>query len=267
MRQSRYVQINPNILLEYIYDDNNLVGEPYNILINSQLNSRCFISTDQLVPPIRGYVQTNNEIYNQLFLISQDNYARLPHIGTNKLSDDYPFLQIKNFPTSIPIRYDKIRIHLPMQYVFEPGKGFFLRVYTLDRSENNVVELSNYHFDISDIQQQYKLEFASNPLFFNENRWGKYLELQIPSVTKVSDQVRNGTPIPNSINFNLTDGLGLSRTSPIFIDFKEILSVNLVNTIKFIQTSTRTTVVIPQTPDFENLGVKIEEYLISGLAF
>ena len=68
MRYSKFININENILVEYIYDDNNLIGEPYNILYNSTTNTSCFVSTDQLVPPIKGYQQTNNELYNQLFL-------------------------------------------------------------------------------------------------------------------------------------------------------------------------------------------------------
>jgi hypothetical protein len=266
MKHSRFISIDTNILLEYIYDDSNLIGEPYNILVNNKTNTRSFVSTDILRPPIRGYVQTNNDPYNQLFQVSPSSYAKLPTLGNNTISDDFPFIQLKNFSTSIPIRYDKIRIHLPVSYTFGDNKGFYLRVYTLDATENKIVELSNYYFDISDIEQNYKLEFSSQTLYLLENQWGKYVEVQIPSVTKVSDQLTSfsstnqlGVPRANSINFNLTDGVGLSRNSPIFIDFKDIESVTVTNNQRYFNTSTRKTVVIPQTPEFENLGVRIEE--------
>jgi hypothetical protein len=266
MKHSRFISIDTNILLEYIYDDSNLIGEPYNILVNNKTNTRSFVSTDILRPPIRGYVQTNNDPYNQLFQVSPSSYAKLPTLGNNTISDDFPFIQLKNFSTSIPIRYDKIRIHLPVSYTFGDNKGFYLRVYTLDATENKIVELSNYYFDISDIEQNYKLEFSSQTLYLLENQWGKYIEVQIPSVTKVSDQLTSfsstnqlGVPRANSINFNLTDGVGLSRNSPIFIDFKDIESVTVTNNQRYFNTSTRKTVVIPQTPEFENLGVRIEE--------
>lgn len=266
MKHSRFISIDTNILLEYIYDDSNLIGEPYNVLVNNKTNTRSFVSTDILRPPIRGYVQTNNDPYNQLFQVSPSSYAKLPTTGNNTISDDFPFIQLKNFSTSIPIRYDKIRIHLPVSYTFGDNKGFYLRVYTLDATENKIVELSNYYFDISDIEQNYKLEFSSQTLYLLENQWGKYVEVQIPSVTKVSDQLTSfdsstqlGVPRANSINFNLTDGVGLSRNSPIFIDFKDIESVTVTNNQRYFNTSTRKTVVIPQTPEFENLGVRIEE--------
>lgn len=262
MKHSRFINIDTNILLEYIYDDSNLIGEPYNVLVNNQSNTNSFVSTDILRPPIRGYVQTNNDPYNQVFQVSPSSYAKLPKSGTNKISEDFPFLQLRNYSTSIPIRYDKIRIHLPVSYTFDEKKGFYLRIYTLDATESKVVELSNYYFDISDIEQNYKLEFSSDILYMLENQWGKYLEVQIPSVTKISDQVVSDTqlsPKPNSINFNLTDGVGLSRNAPIFIDFKDIESVTVTNGQRYFSTSTRRTVVIPQTPEFENLGVRIEE--------
>ena len=259
MRYSRYINIDSNTLLEYIYDDSNLIGEPYNILYNIQTGFKCFVSTDELVPPIKGYKQTNNDAYNQLYPIGQSVYSRLPSIGSNRISGDYPSLQLKNFATSIPIRYDKIRIHLPVNYTFGDMKGFYLRVYTFDFNNNKIIELTNYHFNITDVEQNYKLEYSTPMLYVNENQWGKYLELQIPSVTKVSDQRINDVTRSNSINYNLTDGLGLSKTSPIFIEFRNIESINKINGTNFYQLSTQKTVVVPQTPEFEKLGIRIEE--------
>jgi len=259
MRYSRYINIDSNTLLEYIYDDANLIGEPYNILYNTQTGFKCFVSTDELVPPIKGYKQTNNDAYNQLFPIGQSVYSRLPSIGSNKISDDYPSLQLKNFATSIPIRYDRIRIHIPVNYTFGEMKGFYLRVYTFDFNNDKIIELTNYHFNITDVEQNYKLEYSTPMLYVNENQWGKYLEVQIPSVTKVSDQRINDVTRSNSINYNLTDGLGLSKTSPIFIEFRNIESINKVNSTNFYQLSTQKTVVVPQTPEFEKLGIRIEE--------
>ena len=259
MRYSRYINIDSNTLLEYIYDDSNLIGEPYNILYNIQTGFKCFVSTDELVPPIKGYKQTNNDAYNHLYPIGQSVYSRLPSIGSNRISGDYPSLQLKNFATSIPIRYDKIRIHLPVNYTFGDMKGFYLRVYTFDFNNNKIIELTNYHFNITDVEQNYKLEYSTPMLYVNENQWGKYLELQIPSVTKVSDQRINDVTRSNSINYNLTDGLGLSKTSPIFIEFRNIESINKINGTNFYQLSTQKTVVVPQTPEFEKLGIRIEE--------
>ena len=131
----------------------------------------------------------------------------------------YTFIQKRDYGISIPIRYDKIRIWLPTNYVFEDYKGFHLRVFTLDFDNTKFVDLSNYFFNISDVNQSDEIEYANPPLYQSEMNWGKYIEIQFPSVNKVSDQRRLNITRENTINFNLTEGKGLSKTAPVFFDF------------------------------------------------
>jgi len=262
MKISKYFNIDSNILIEYIYDDSNLIGEPYNILYNTRNGLKCFISGDEIRPTPRGYKQTNNDLYNQLYKIDniQGRYGKLPISGSNKVdSDNYSFLQLRNFATSIPIRYDIIKVHIPIDWTFGDYKGFYLRAYTYDFDNTKIVELSNFFFNITDIEQNYKLEYSSPVQVINERQWGKYIKVQIPATTKVSDQRVFNVTRENSINYNLTDGLGLSKNSPVFLDFYFINSVDTVGGNKFFNLSSKTTVVVPQTPEFEKLGVKIEE--------
>ena len=37
MQLSNFINLDPNILLEYIYNDQNLISTPYEILINTKL--------------------------------------------------------------------------------------------------------------------------------------------------------------------------------------------------------------------------------------
>ena len=263
MKISKYFNIDSNILIEYIYDDSNLIGEPYNILYNTRNGLKCFISGDEVRPTPRGYKQTNNDLYNQLYKIDnvQGRYGKIPIAsGSNQIdSDNYSFLQLRNFATSIPIRYDIIKVHIPIDSTFGDYKGFYLRAYTYNFDNTKVVELSNFFFNITDVEQNYKLEYSSPVQIINEKQWGKYVKIQIPATTKVSDQRVFNVTRENSINYNLTDGLGLSKNSPVFLDFYFINSVDTVGGNKFFNLSSKTTVVVPQTPEFEKLGVKIEE--------
>lgn len=264
MKISKYINIDENILIEYIHDDSNLIGEPYNILYNTQTGLKCFVSSDEVRPSLRGMKKTNNDLYNQLYLINyvQNKFAQIPlSILPNNVDNDLaPFLQLRNFATSIPIRYDKIKVHIPVDYVFEGKKGFYLRIYTLSFDNNTQVELSNFYFDITDVEKSFQLDYSSPILYINSRQWGKYVELQIPSVTKISDQRIRNIPRANSINFNLSPaGTGLSKTAPVFMDFHYIERINNVNGKRFFDLSPKKTVVVPQTPDFEKLGVIIEE--------
>ncbi len=253
MRLSKFINLDKNILLEYLYDDGNLIGETYNILHNTKTGVKSFTSTNGS--------DTNNDLYNQLYKVDDylNKYARVSELESDSLGDEYSFLQVRNFPTSAPIRYDTIKIHLPINYVFDLNKGFYIRVYTLDYDNVNFIEMSNYYFNITNIEQNYKVEYSSPSFIVNEKNWGKYLRVDVPSVTKISDQRVSNVTKENTINYNLSDGLGLSKTSPVFIDFHFIESIDEVNGIEIMNLGPKITVSVSQTPEFENLGVTIEK--------
>jgi hypothetical protein len=65
-------------------------------------------------------------------------------------------------------------------------------------------------------------------------------------------------PKTNSVNDNLTDGVGLDQSSPIFIEFSFITQKKTINGIVNYYLTDPYQTSFPQTPEFENLGVKIE---------
>jgi len=255
MRSSRFINVDNNVLIEYLYDDGDLISEPYNILINDKTNIRSFISTDDS--------DTNNDLYSTLYKIdpTSNRYSSIKFdpLVPNKIDNSLGFLQVKNFPSSIPIRYDTIKVHIPIDWVFDDYKGFHIRVYTFNFDESSQVDLSNYYFDITDVDHNYKMEYASPVNIINEKQWGKFLEIKFPSPTKVSDQRKDNVTKNNTINFNLTDGLGISKNAPVFIDFHYLNGSYISNDIKFYNLSPRVTMSFPQTPEFENMGVVIEK--------
>jgi hypothetical protein len=112
---------------------------------------------------------------------------------------------------------------------------------------------------MTDISQQTLLGYSSPPLLFQEKLWGKYVKIEVPAVSQVSAQRTNGAPIPNSINANLTNGAGLSLTAPVFIEFQFITKIQTINGVTTYITAPKTAVTVPQTPEFEQLGVTIQE--------
>ena len=58
---SKYVKLDKNILLEYIYNDGNLISEPYVVLVDSRDRSQSYIAGSSSV--------TGNTLGNQLFKI------------------------------------------------------------------------------------------------------------------------------------------------------------------------------------------------------
>ena len=118
--------------------------------------------------------------------------------------------------------------------------------------------MANFYFDNTNVNQSYLLNFNSPPLLFQEKLWGKNLTINVPSLYAVSNQRVNNSPKENSLNYNLTNGLGLSLNSPIFIDFHFITQKKVVNNVTSYYLTSKTPISLPQSPDFENLGVKIQ---------
>ncbi len=242
---SKYINLDKNVLLEYVYNDGNLISEPYNILVNSKTRKNSYVAAETS--------GSGNTEANQLFQVDP---VQLRYGKVNP--DFYSFLQLKNYPSPAPIRHDTIRIHLPINWTFGEYLGFYIRVYTFDADGRETYELSNFYFDMTDVSQQYLMNFTSPPLLFKEKLWGKNISIDIPAVSQISSQRTSGRPTPDSINANLTGGNGLSLTSPVFIDFSFIRGIQNINNVTTYLLLAPVQISTPQTPEFERLGLKIE---------
>lgn len=261
MRISKYVRIDKNILIEYIYDDGNLISEPYSIVFNSNTSVNSFLST---LPETRNNILLKSVIENgttiskyfanQAVKLNSDQgqYGQLD-------INSYSFIQKKDYGISIPIRYDKVRVHMPINYTFDDFKGFHLRVFTLDFNNQKFIDLSNYLFNISNMDQTFELEYASPPLYQFETSWGKYIEIQFPSPDKISDQRVQNVTRENTINYNLSNGIGLSKNAPVFVDFFFLQNVQVSNGGLFFNLIEKKSISFPQYPEFEKFGVVIEK--------
>lgn len=245
MRVSRYVKAHKDILLEYIYDDGNNISEGYKILINSRDITNSFVSTKTSA--------SNNTEDNQLFPL--DRITEYYGIVNTK---NYSFLQYKDYASGFPIRFDTIKVHLPINYTFGEYLGCYVRIFALDSDNRKEYNLSNFYYDQSDVNLSGMINFTAPPLKFQEKLWGKTLDINVPSAYFVSRQMSGTAPKTNTVNANLTNGKGLSQTSPIFIDFSFITKKVTISGITSYYLTPPKKISFPQTPEFENLGVKIE---------
>jgi hypothetical protein len=196
---------------------------------------------------------TGNTQINQLYRIDAitGRYGKVN-------PDYYTFLQVKNYSSAPPIRHDVLKFHLPINWTFGEYLGFYIKVYTYDSNNQKTYELSNFYFDMTDVSQQYLMNFTSPPLLFQEKLWGKNIQIEIPAVSEISVQLEDNLPKEDSINANLTNGAGLSLTTPIFIDFHFVNNIQTINGVTTYLLDPKITTTIPQTPEFEKLGLMIE---------
>lgn len=244
-KNSKYIKLDKDVLLEYVYDSGNYLSETYNVLVDSRDRRQSYIAGSSSV--------SGNIITNQLFKADQvtQKYAKVN-------PSYYSFLQLKEYAAGIPLLHDTIKVHIPINWTFGEHLGFYLRVYAFDTNNQRVFELSNFYFDMTDIEQQYLLNFTSPPLLFQEKLWGKNITIQIPSLHEVANQRENNLPKADSLNSNLTSGVGLNITSPIFIDFHFIDNIQTLNGVTSYILSSKVTTTVPQTPEFERLGLMVK---------
>ena len=245
---SKYMKINPNILMEWIFDNEHYVSENYQVITNLNENKkRSFLSTTglntednnlfQLDPVLRKYTQINPAQYN--------------------------FLQQQEYNSS-PAQYDVVRLYLPTSYnfVFNGYVGLYLKIYAYGYYNYNIYELSNIFFDATNTSDTNLINLAI-PFIYDEQEWGKYYEFQIPSINYVANQrlisSTGNTVWDNSINDNLTLSEGLSPNTPIFIDFQFLISKEIVLGTTYYYASESYRSSFANAPEYNTLAVTIQE--------
>ena len=246
MISSKYIKLNANVLMEYIFDNENYIQENYQVVENVKDSSRTFLST------------INRNTLSSNFFTVDPILQRYSPINLEKFN----FLQKQDFFTqSIP--YDIVRIHFPIGFDFNTYLGFYLNIYAYSFENSEKYWLTNFFFDKTINYVSTSGYTYETPFLFDEQIWGKYIEIQIPSVDYVSNQryVTNtvNLPIDNSINKNLTTGEGLSLTTPIFINFTFLTAKEVTFDVPYYSISDIFSTSIAKVPEFKSLTVNIEE--------
>ena len=244
MKTSSYKKVHRDVLLEWVYDDVNNITEPFSILKNNRDRTKSYI----------GSTLTNNGIGYQLFPLDrvQNKYAQID-LST------YNFLNKTDYTSQGPLRHDQLNIRMPNNFNFEQYLGFHIRVYTYDFDHQKTYDLSNFFFNKNDAESNDVLDTVAPPTLYEDRLWDQIITVEIPSVNTVSSQLTNSAPTPGSVNDVLTGGRGLSLTSPIFIDFYWIESINTVGTEVQYTMTNPFSIDFPQSPELEQLTLFAEE--------
>ena len=248
---TKLVNLNPNILLEYEYNSNN-ISEDYSVWSDLSKGTRNFVSTTNY-----------NDINHNLFQVD----AVLKKYS--KIDSKFNFLKIQNYFTA-PVLYDRVRLYFPSNYNFDTYYGFLLKFYSLDYYNKKQYWFSNYFYDKTDIKiingsEEYA-EYLVNlgqPFLYNGKEWSKYIEFYIPSLNSVSGQRDINTNVnrvtPDTINYNLTNGVGLSVNNPIFVEFSFIVSKTNSFGTDYYYMGDNYNLSISSQPEYQTLGVTIQE--------
>jgi len=243
---SKRIKINPDVLLEYVYDDTNFQSDDYTVLTNLKEKSKSYLSVTGL-----------NAQENSLFMVDDvlDKYAKVNTTNFN-------FLKLQNFSTSL-VLYDTVKLYFPSGFDFYTDYlGFYVNVYAHGYDNNTKYSLSNF-FYTKDNTNAINIFDLPRPFLFDGKYWVRSIEFDLPSLFNISNQriITNtvNEPSPNTINYNLSYGEGLGTNSPIFFDFGFITSTQSVLGVKYYYMGDLASFSIPQSPEYNEVGVVVKE--------
>lgn len=252
-KSSKFIKLNPNILMEWIFDSEYYVSENYKVVTNLNENKkRNFLSTSNI-----------NNINNNLFQLDTV-LKKYTVINSTK----YNFLQEQDY-NSAAVQYDTVKIYLPtsFNFTFNGYVGLYLKIFAYGFYNKTIFELSNIFFDVTSFTNS-GLTQLTTPFIYDMQEWGKYYQFEIPSIDFLSNQRSGSTvdnfnnihlAIPNSINYNLTLGEGLSQTGPIFVDFQFLNTKETILGTNYYYASETFRTSFSKSADYNTLGVKIQE--------
>lgn len=292
---SKYIQIDPQILVEYIYEDSatsGVTGGEYetdntggngircHVLTNDYTNTRFFFNEDS---PQAG-VSTGNKRTHSAVPINTDRnkYAWLTLTGalfygdydSNITTNANLLAQLTanpglNAPTRT-VSYDTMRIHLVNGFDFASldydGFIFEAQFESQNGTLNNLCSLA--YLNSSNFET-----INPTPFLVGEKLYGKYIEIKIPSVTWLENEFYNEPPADatKGIAYQLTNASGPLKNTNVTLSLKFIGSTTTTQGQRFFNTGSATTATVPGTDAFSGLTASVEEaddgdyFLMQGL--
>jgi hypothetical protein len=264
---SKYIRLNDQMLLEYIYQDpsspdvidTDLNGARVLVLANSYTGTRFLFTEDNPYVTTGNYrtrssIPVNAERTRYAYLTTNQplNYldydSNLPSVNT-LLSQ---LTSIPNIPSEA-VQYDTLRIHMISGFSFQDlGDGFIFEILVTD-SNGKKHNLTSLTYLNSDIYEQ------PNPdeFIIGERLYTKYIELKIPATGYLLSSFNPGDN--TSVSHFLTAGIGIMQASMIDINLKSIALTQTINGYKYFLTGEQVTTSISMTDEYLNLAAVIQE--------
>jgi hypothetical protein len=258
MNSSRFVQLSPGILLEYVYTDQanpevfNTSSYPIELMQDDYTNSTYmfnFISVQSTMGNSRDRsscsITSNMSQYASL-----NTSLGVPYNDHDpKLTHTTQLPQV--FTPNINVQYDTVRAHFVAGYDFEGYDGIIFEVL-VPRRDGVLISISTINYLKTDSPV-----FTATPFLLGEKLYATYAEWKVPSLYYMVNSFSPSNT--NTLAYKLTGGQGFLGTPPITIKAQGVATTVVNNGYTFYNVSQVNQVSLLNRDIFENLYASVAE--------
>ena len=256
MESAKFIQISPDILIEYVYTSQSSPTTfstgtyPIEIMRDGHTGGSYMFNTDSVAATMGNYRDISAAAINE----NRTQYAYLDtDVGVPyndfdpQLTDSSALLQ--NFAPSVDIEYDRIRIHFVAGYTFTGFDGLICE--TLVPNVNGVMlNLSSIVFLKSDTPV-----FNPDPLLLADKLYSTYIEYRVPSLFFMNNSFNVGNV--NTLAYKLTEGKGFINTPTITLKISGIYETTVVNGYNYFNIEEVNSVTLPNRDIYDDLYAEV----------
>ena len=265
---SKFVQITPYLLMEYMYADE---PTPETHFVN---NGGVTVGYDKLINGFRSnnvqifnrdsdYNTTHNTTENNVVRIGESSFVTLDSnliVPFNDYSDeltntvDLPIV----FPSNLLVVYDTVRYHIRAGYNLNNIDGIIL---TVEYQDENLEYVTGSQILIKKgTEQEYFLN--PNPVTIGSNIYDKYFEIKLPNLKDMNDKYLAASPAfkPETLaSLISSSGDGFIYGAPIRVTAWQVQSIVDYNGYERYNCARIATLSLEQEDPFSNIGATIRE--------
>ena len=265
---SKFVQLTPYLLMEYMYADQ---PQPEDYFVNSgpstigydKLINGYQTNAVQIFNPNNDYDLTKNTASNSVVQISTNSFVTLDSnliIPFNDYSEqltntaDLPIV----FPSNLLVIYDSIKYHIRAGYNLSNIDGLILKIEFQDQNLNYVT--ASQILLKKGTEQDYELN--PNPVVIGSNIYDKYFEIKIPNLKDMNYKYLAASDYfrPQTLASLISQsGDGFVSDAPIRISAWQVQSTTDFEGYSRYDSSRIALLSLEQEDPFSNIGATIKE--------
>jgi hypothetical protein len=268
---SKYVQLTPYLVMEYLYADQpNPETYPvntgsttvaYDKLINGIIKGAGSTASNnvQIFNQSQDYSITTNTSLNSVVKVTDNSYITLdpnyivPYNDFNSNLTSTADLPV-TFTSNIFLTYDSVRYHILSGYNLGNIDGLILGIDFLD-VDGSYVTFSQIFLD-NGFSDQYTLN--PSPLMIGINSYDKYFEIKVPSLLYLNNQyITSANPSQTAAALFSKSGRGFVVGSPMRIRAYEVLNTTLTSGYATYGANLIATLSLESEDPFTNIGAQI----------